>query len=107
MPQVTFVNSDGSFIEVNAPVGENLMRVAQDAALDGIAGQCGGGLACATCHVLVDDAFLSALPPITPNEDQMLDCTVLARRHNSRLSCQIVMSDELDGLTVAIADPQI
>jgi len=73
----------------------------------GIVGDCGGGLTCATCHVMVDEEFLPKTPPMTANEDQMLDFTAMGRQPNSRLSCQLVMQDELEGLTVQIADPQL
>jgi ferredoxin, 2Fe-2S len=107
MPKVTFINPDESRIELDVPVGQSLMRAATAHGIDGIVGDCGGGLTCATCHVLVQENFLPNTPPITPNEDQMLDFTAMGRHDNSRLSCQIVMTEELDGLVVRIADPQL
>jgi ferredoxin, 2Fe-2S len=107
MPKVTFINPDESRIELDVPVGQSLMRAATAHGIDGIVGDCGGGLTCATCHVLVQENFLPSTPPITPNEDQMLDFTAMGRHDNSRLSCQIVMTEELDGLVVRIADPQL
>jgi 2Fe-2S ferredoxin len=107
MPKVVFINPDETRIELDVPVGTSLMRAALANNVAGIVGDCGGGLTCATCHVLVGDEFLPKTPPMTANEDQMLDFTAMGRQPNSRLSCQLVMQDELDGLTVQIADPQL
>jgi 2Fe-2S ferredoxin len=107
MPKVTFINSDETRVELEVPVGTSLMRAATAHGLDGIVGDCGGGLTCATCHVLVQEEFLPNTPSMTPNEEQMLDFTAMGRQTNSRLSCQLVMTEELDGLTVRIADPQL
>ena len=107
MPKVTFINPDESRIELDVPVGTSLMRAATAHGIEGIVGDCGGGLTCATCHVLVEETFLPDTPPITPNEEQMLDFTAMGRQPNSRLSCQLVMSEALDGLVVRIADPQL
>ncbi|MCV0394908.1 MAG: 2Fe-2S iron-sulfur cluster binding domain-containing protein [Rhizobiaceae bacterium] len=107
MPKVTFINPDESRVELDVPVGQSLMRAATAAGIDGIVGDCGGGLTCATCHVLVQEEFLPDTPPVTPNEDQMLDFTAMGRHPTSRLSCQLVMTEALDGLVVRIADPQL
>ena len=107
MPKVTFINPDESRVELEIPVGTSLMRAAVAHGITGIVGDCGGGLTCATCHVLVDEEFLPRTPPMTSNEDQMLDFTAMGRSPNSRLSCQLVVQDDLDGLTVRIADPQL
>lgn len=107
MPKVTFINPDESRVELDVPVGTSLMRAATTAGIDGIVGDCGGGLTCATCHVLVQEEFLPNTPPISPNEDQMLDFTAMGRHATSRLSCQLVMTEDLDGLVVRIADPQL
>ena len=107
MPKVTFINPDESRVELDVPVGTSLMRAATAHGIEGIVGDCGGGLTCATCHVLVEETFLPDTPPITPNEEQMLDFTAMGRQPNSRLSCQLVMTEALDGLVVPIADPQL
>ncbi|MDR5651226.1 2Fe-2S iron-sulfur cluster-binding protein [Ruixingdingia sedimenti] len=108
MPKVTFINPDESRVELDVPVGTSLMRAATAHGIEGIVGDCGGGLTCATCHVLViDDAFLAKSGEVSANEDQMLDFTAMGRMPNSRLSCQVVMSDDLDGIVVRIADPQL
>jgi 2Fe-2S ferredoxin len=107
MPEATFLKSDGSSKTVETDIGTNLMRAATYGGVDGIVGDCGGVMACATCHVFVDERFLPMLPKMLPNEDDMLDCTAEERGPNSRLSCQVVMTEELDGIIVRIADPQV
>jgi len=107
MPKVTLIKPDESRVELEIPVGTSVMRAATAEGVSGIVGDCGGGLTCATCHVVVQEEFMALTPPMTPNEDQMLDFTAMARETNSRLSCQLVMTDALDGLTVRIADPQL
>src|SRR4051812_38758223 len=106
MPKVTFIKSDATPIEVEVPVGTSLMRAATLNDIDGITADCGGEAACATCHVLVQEEYLSKLPEPTRNENEMLECTAMHRAPNSRLSCQVVMAEELAGLTVRIAFPQ-
>ena len=107
MPTVVFDLPDGRSISVEAPTGMNLMRASTLHGIAGIVGECGGALSCASCHVIVDEADRPRLPAISDNEDQMLDCTAAPRGPNSRLGCQIVMTPELDGLRVRVADPQV
>jgi 2Fe-2S ferredoxin len=107
MPKAIFISSDGSKSEVDVAVGTSLMQAAGANCIGGIVGDCGGNMSCATCHVFVDDAFMESLPPVSTSEDQMLDYTAAGRQHNSRLSCQLVMTNALGGLTVRIADPQL
>jgi 2Fe-2S ferredoxin len=107
MPEVTFLKPDGSSVKVEVEDGTSVMRAAIYNGIDGIVGDCGGVMSCATCHVLVEERFLPLLPAMLPNEDDMLDCTAAEREPGSRLSCQIVMTEALDGLIVRIADPQI
>jgi len=83
------------------------MMAATGHGIDGIVGDCGGVMSCATCHVFVEPAFAGLLPPPVGTEDQMLDYTAAERQTNSRLSCQIAMTNALDGITVRIADPQL
>ncbi|MEQ8231064.1 MAG: 2Fe-2S iron-sulfur cluster-binding protein [Gammaproteobacteria bacterium] len=106
MPKVIYRQPDGSENAVEVPAGWSLMEAAIQNDVDGIVAECGGGCACATCHVYVDDAFLERLPPISDMEGDMLECTAAERRPGSRLSCQIKMSDTLDGLVVTIPDRQ-
>ena len=106
MPKVTYIQPDGRRSEVEARLGASVMETAIDNDVEGIVAECGGACSCATCHVYVDPAWLDKLAPPDAQEDGMLDC-VLDRRANSRLSCQIVLNDQLDGLVVRVADEQI
>ncbi|WP_297834408.1 2Fe-2S iron-sulfur cluster-binding protein [Pseudomonas sp.] len=106
MPNVTFISPDGSSDTLDIANDTSLMRAAIANGLHAIVGDCGGSAACATCHVYVQEKFLNRLPPISDNEDQLLESTSSPRRGNSRLSCQILMSPELDGIRVEIAETQ-
>ena len=86
--------------------GQSLMQSAVDANLPGIQADCGGLLTCATCHVVVSAEWLAKLPPMSGDEDSMLAFTAQAREPGSRLSCQIVLSDALDGLRVTLPESQ-
>ncbi|MGQ0699385.1 MAG: 2Fe-2S iron-sulfur cluster-binding protein [Panacagrimonas sp.] len=107
MPKATFISAEDAAIEIDVDLGSSLMQAATSSGISGIVGDCGGALACATCHVFVEPAFLDRVPAISPNEDQMLECTAAGRQPNSRLSCQLVMSEALDGIVVRIANPQV
>lgn len=107
MSKATFLCPDGARRDVDVAVGTNLMRAACDHGIEGIVGDCGGALSCATCHVFVEDGYAERLPGMQPTEDQMLDFTAAGRQPNSRLACQIVMSEALDGIVLRIADPQV
>lgn len=91
---------------LTAKPGQSLMRVATGANLDGIAADCGGSLTCATCHVMVREPWASQLPPLTPDEDSMLDFAACTREGNSRLSCQIELTQALDGMQVDLPASQ-
>ena len=106
MPKVTYIQPDGQTKVVEAPAGTTVMEAAVDNDVAGIVAECGGACSCATCHVYVDPSWTDKLPPRDGQEDGMLDC-VLDRRANSRLSCQIVLKNDLDGLVVRVADEQI
>ena len=88
-------------------VGTSLMQAALAHGLDGIVAECGGSAMCATCHVFVDEADLERLPEMQSDEDEMLDGTAVPREHNSRLSCQIEITAELDGLLVRLPPEQL
>lgn len=104
MPMITYVHQDGTKKVVDVPVGEDLMRAAHANGIDGIIGECGGALSCATCHVFVREDYVDRLPAVSADEDQMLDFTVEDRRSNSRLSCQLVATPDLDGMELVIAE---
>ncbi|MCC7258554.1 MAG: 2Fe-2S iron-sulfur cluster binding domain-containing protein [Gammaproteobacteria bacterium] len=103
MPTVVFRDRHGVRREVRASSGTTLMEAAVDADIDGIVAECGGACACATCHTYVNDTWLGRLPPMSEMEDAMLD-SATARQPNSRLSCQIELTDDLDGIEVSVAD---
>jgi len=106
MPKITYVQPDGSPSVVEADNGSTVMETAIDNDIDGIVAECGGACSCATCHVYVQPEWLDRLPAPDAQEDGMLDC-VLDRRPNSRLSCQIEVSDNIDGLVVNVPESQI
>lgn len=100
MPKMTFVHPDGSEQEVEAPTGISVLEVARifDVPLEGA---CEGSLACSTCHVIVDDAYADMLDEATEDEEDMLDLA-FGLTATSRLGCQIMLSDSLDGLRVKL-----
>jgi 2Fe-2S ferredoxin len=103
MPKISFVDAAGSAVEVEAKAGLTVMEVAVDNNIAGMVAECGGACACATCHTYVGEAWLGRLPAMDDMEDAMLD-SALDRRPNSRLSCQIEFTDDLDGLALTVAD---
>lgn len=106
MPKVTYVDHAGAPTTVEVPTGWSVMEAAIDNDIPGIDADCGGCLSCATCHVYVDAAWLDKLPPREDDELEMLDCTAEDSRDNSRLSCQIKVTEELDGLVVTLPEFQ-
>jgi 2Fe-2S ferredoxin len=100
MPKMTFILNDGTRKEVDAPVGLSVLEIAHrnDIPLEGA---CEGSLACSTCHIVVDKDDYERLPEATEDEEDMLDLA-FGLTHTSRLGCQITITDELDGLTVAL-----
>lgn len=106
MPQVTYIDHDGTKHAVDVPVGENVMRGALYNGIEGIVGECGGGLACATCHCYVGEAWADKLEAPSEAEQQMLESAACEVRPNSRLSCQIAMTEALDGLVVDLPEKQ-
>jgi len=107
MPTVTFVHPDGKREGLDIASGESVMRAAVAAGLDGIVAECGGAAMCATCHVYVDESQIGLLPDMDAVEDEMLGSTVSERKATSRLSCQLVVTDEMDGLVVFLPEAQI
>jgi 2Fe-2S ferredoxin len=103
---VHLVESSGIRHTLAVPVAQSLMRAAVAAGLDGIKADCGGTMTCATCHVYVDEAWSARLPAPSQDEDAMLEMTAAPRKPTSRLSCQIALVPQLDGLTVTMPDTQ-
>jgi len=102
MITVHLVNAAGAARSVSARPGQSLMRAATDAGVAEIAADCGGMLACATCHVIVDADWAPRLAPPSKDELAMLELTAQPREATSRLSCQLVMDASLDGLRVTL-----
>src|SRR5882724_3548551 len=100
MPKITFIERDGTRREVDAPIGKSVLEVARNHDID-IEGACEGSLACSTCHVVVDPEWYELLKEASEDEEDMLDLAFNLTT-TSRLGCQIVVTDELDGLTVRL-----
>ena len=100
MPKMTFIERDGTRRQVDAPNGLSVLEIAHKHKVD-IEGACEGSLACSTCHVIVDGDWHKKLKAATEDEEDMLDLA-FGLTETSRLGCQIVMSDALDGLVVAL-----
>lgn len=106
MVHVRFVAPDGQETGLDGMAGETIRDLAIDAGVEGIVGECGGSAMCATCHVYVDGQWASRLPPVQGPEEIMLDNTACERRPTSRLSCQLELTDALDGIVVHLPDSQ-
>lgn len=102
MPRMTFVEADGTEKEVDAPVGLSVLEIAKRNSID-LEGACEGSLACATCHVVVDPEWYDKAGQPSEDEEDMLDLA-FGLEETSRLGCQLVMSEKLDGLRVRITD---
>jgi ferredoxin, 2Fe-2S len=100
MPKMTFIERDGTRREVDAPLGLSVLEIAHKHGID-IEGACEGSLACSTCHVIVDPEWFDLLKDASEDEEDMLDLA-FGLTQTSRLGCQIIMTEELDGLTVKL-----
>ena len=100
MPKMTFIERDGTRREVDAPIGLSVLEIAHKHGID-LEGACEGSLACSTCHIVVDAEWYELLKEATEDEEDMLDLA-FGLQQTSRLGCQIIMTEELDGLTVAL-----
>ena len=100
MPRMTFISPDGERLEVEAPVGHSVLEIARRNDID-IEGACDGSLACSTCHVIVAEQDFDRLPVPEEDEEDMLDLA-FGLMPTSRLGCQIVITEALDGLTVTL-----
>ena len=107
MPIITFIHREGRQERVDAADGASAMLAATRHGISGIVAECGGNAMCATCHVYVDESWIARLPAISDEEDALLDGAAAERLSNSRLSCQIKMVGELDGLVLRLPDRQI
>lgn len=103
--QVTFQNPDGTTQVHTGRAGDSVMKVAVMNGVDGIVAECGGSMSCATCHVFVKSSTVE-LPAVSEYEDEMLETTAVERAEDSRLSCQLVLTDGAD-VVVAVPDEQL
>jgi 2Fe-2S ferredoxin len=106
MTHITYIEPSGQVRSLDVADGWSLMQAAISHGVDGIVGECGGSCACATCHCYVDPSRLGELPPPSEGELAMLANVSSERRPNSRLACQIKVSDALDGLVVTLPPTQ-
>lgn len=107
MPKVTYIHPDGTEDVLNVPIGTSVMQAAIANGIDGIVAECGGSMMCATCHVYVEEDQLGQTPTQSDDEKAMLEFTASERRPNSRLSCQLVVTPELEGLVVYLPETQV
>jgi 2Fe-2S ferredoxin len=99
MPNVTYVQSDGTRSTLEVKLGQSVMEASVRAGLPGIVAECGGSCSCATCHVYVEEEWLDKIEPATPDEIDLFGF-VAGPQDNSRLACQIIITPKLDGLVV-------
>ncbi|SDR63735.1 ferredoxin, 2Fe-2S [Rhizobiales bacterium GAS113] len=107
MPKITYIQPTGSREDREVTIGLSVMQGAVGHNVEGILAECGGNAMCATCHVCVDPDHVERLAPMSADEDALLEGTASERHENSRLSCQIIVTAELDGLAVRLPDRQV
>jgi 2Fe-2S ferredoxin len=107
VPQICFVQSDGTRHRVEEECGVSVMRAAVNNRIDGIVAECGGNAACGTCHVYLSEETMALVPPPNASEVAMLEFTATPSRPTSRLSCQINLDHRLEGAVFTIAERQI
>lgn len=106
MTKVTYIAADGKKTTIDAKDGDSLMQSAVANGIDGIVAECGGAMMCATCHVYVDQSFLGKLSDISESEEEMLDSVFSERREESRLSCQIKVGPQIEGIVLHMPEKQ-
>jgi ferredoxin, 2Fe-2S len=104
---IHFVDPAGETHDVSVAPGWTLMEAAVQKGVPGIVAECGGSCACATCHVTIAEEWLAKLPPPEDMEQEMLTCTATPATAHSRLSCQVKVTGDLDGMVVRIAESQV
>jgi 2Fe-2S ferredoxin len=103
MPRIIFITPDGEKHEVDVESGYSVMEAAINNNIEGIVAECGGACACATCHSYIDESWIDRMPAMDDMEDSMLDAAY-DRRDNSRLTCQLEVRDDWEGLIVHVAE---
>ena len=106
MTRIHFIQPDGREQAVDANPGQSVMQAAIGALVPGIVADCGGACTCATCHGYGDEAWVDRVPPASADEADMIDAGCLAVQPNSRLTCQIKVTDALDGLVIRLPPAQ-
>ncbi|SHM70327.1 2Fe-2S iron-sulfur cluster-binding protein [Roseibium suaedae] len=106
MPKLIFIEADGTRTEVDAPVGKSVMEAARDGNVSGVVADCGGSLACATCHCYFSNDQIADLPAKSDTEADMLDFANAEVKDGSRLSCQIIVTEAMDGWEINVPDTQ-
>jgi len=107
MANITYIHPDGTTTVLDVSAGTSVMRGAVLNGVNGIVAECGGSGQCGTCHVFIDDDTEVPLSAMHDAEDEVLYCTAVPRRYNSRLSCQLPVSDAIDGLVVHMPETQL
>ncbi|MGH1371494.1 MAG: 2Fe-2S iron-sulfur cluster-binding protein [Cellvibrionaceae bacterium] len=105
MPLINYIEADGNRHQTDVAVGESIMQGAVDNMIDSILAECGGACACATCHCYVDDAWVEKVPAADSSEKDLLEA-VVDPKENSRLSCQIFVTEDMEGFTVHLPESQ-
>lgn len=105
MGSITYIAADGTRTVVEGKAGQSIMRIALDAKVPGIVGECGGVLSCATCHCFLEDSLAAQVPPPSDDEKVMIDCAI-DPRESSRLSCQVIWDEALNGIEVTLPAAQ-
>lgn len=105
MAVIKYVQHNGESLEIDVAIGKSIMQGAVDNIIEGIVAECGGACACATCHCIVAAEWADKVESASSGEDSMLDA-VSERQENSRLSCQIIVTEEMDGLVVHLPESQ-
>jgi 2Fe-2S ferredoxin len=106
MALITYIEHDGAQHQIEVPTGDSVMQGATRNGIEGIVAECGGGLACATCHCVVDEAWIDRVGAPSDTESQMLEFSASGAQPGSRLSCQIFVDDTLNGLVVRLPETQ-
>lgn len=107
MVEITFISSTGEETILDVEQGTNVMQAALSNDVEGITGECGGSMMCATCHCYIDKKFMDRVGEKMDGEDDMLECAASEINENSRLSCQVKITEKLDGLIIHLPEDQI